>query len=92
LSYFHPDIPEESKVCYRSKDGKEEKIFDVLEWLAAMCSHVPNKGEQMVRYYGYYSNVSRGKKKKQDQDELIPSIKDQDEPSKESRKNWGRLI
>ena len=38
-------IPEESKVIYKSKDGKEEKIFDALEWLAAMCSHVPNKGE-----------------------------------------------
>jgi hypothetical protein len=47
-------IPEESEVIYRSKDGKEEKVFDALEWLAAMCSHVPNKGEQMVRYYGYY--------------------------------------
>ena len=42
-------IAEESKVIYRSKDGKEERVFDALEWLAAMCSHVPNKGEQMVR-------------------------------------------
>ena len=50
-------IPEESKVVYRSKDWKSEKTFDALEWLAAMCSHVPNKGEQMVRYNGYYSNV-----------------------------------
>jgi len=25
--------------------SKEEKVFDALEWLAAMCSHVPNKGE-----------------------------------------------
>jgi hypothetical protein len=25
-----------------------------------MCSHVPNKGEQMVRYYGYYSNEGMG--------------------------------
>jgi hypothetical protein len=41
MTYF----PEDSKVVYRSKDGKEEKIFDALEWLAAMCSHVPNKGE-----------------------------------------------
>jgi len=24
-------------------------LFNALEWLAAMCSHVPNKGEQMVR-------------------------------------------
>jgi hypothetical protein len=35
-------IPEESKVSYQSKDGKEEKVFDALEWVAAMCSHVPN--------------------------------------------------
>jgi len=44
-------------------------MFDAPEWLAAMCSHVPNKGERMVRYCGYYSNVSRGKRKKQDLDE-----------------------
>ena len=43
-------IPEESKVIYQSKDGKAEKVFDALDWLAATCSHVPNKGEQIVRY------------------------------------------
>jgi len=88
MTYF----PEDSKVVYRSKDGKEEKIFDAIEWLAAMCSHVPNKGEQMVRYYGYYSNVSRGKRKKADHDELIPSILEAEGSSKEYRKNWARLI
>jgi len=46
----------------------------------------------MVRYYGYYSNVSRGKRKKQNQDELIPCILEPDESSRESRKNWARLI
>jgi len=93
-------IPEESKVPYRSKDGKKKNMFDALEWLAAMCSHVPNKEEQMVRYYGYYSNVSRGKRKKQNQDVLIPCILEPvedpdfggDESSRESRKNWARLI
>jgi hypothetical protein len=39
-------LPEESKAIYRSKDGKEEKVFDALEWLASMGSHVPDKGEQ----------------------------------------------
>jgi hypothetical protein len=29
-------IPEESKIIYQSKDGKEEKVFDALEWPAAM--------------------------------------------------------
>ena len=93
-------IPEESKVVYQSKDGKEEKIFDALEWIAAMCSHVPNKGEQMVRYYGYFSNVSRGKRKKNARDGLIPSILEPvedpdfsgDGPSREYRRNWARLI
>ena len=80
-------IREESKVVYQSKDGKERKTFDALEWLAAMASHVPNKGEQMVRYYGYYSNVSRGKRKIQEKDETIPSILEPDGSSKERRKN-----
>jgi hypothetical protein len=45
---------------------KKEKIFDALDWLTAMTSHVPNKGEQMLRYYGHYSNacpVAFGKRK-----------------------------
>jgi hypothetical protein len=67
-------------------------MFDALEWLAAMCSHAPNKGEQMVRYYEYYSNVSRGKRKKEDQDCLIPCILESERSSKEYRKNGARLI
>ena len=85
-------IPQESSVIYRSKDGKEEKVFDALEWLAAMWSHVPNKGEQMLRYYGYYSNVSRGKRKEENQDEWIPCILESEESSKERRTNWAKLI
>ena len=40
----------------------------------------------------FYSNVSRGKRKKQDQDGLIPSILEADGSSKEHRKNWAKLI
>jgi hypothetical protein len=56
-------LAEPSKVVYRAKDGTGEKVFDALEWLAAMPSHILDRGEQMVRYYGYYRNVSRGKRK-----------------------------
>ena len=73
-----------------------------MEWLAAMpgaaklcedcCSHVPNKGEQMVRYYGYYSNVYRGKRRQENQYELISCILEPDGFSKEWRKSWARLI
>jgi len=85
-------IPEELKVIYQSKDGKQEKLFDALEWLAAMCSHVPNRGEQMVRYYGYYSNVSRGRRIKEEQDHLIPCIMESEGSLKDYHKNWARLI
>jgi hypothetical protein len=52
-------LAEPSKVVYRAKDGTEGKVFDApvsstgqaLEWLAAMGSHIPDRGEQRVRYY-----------------------------------------
>ena len=51
---------ETGQVEYQSKNGLQTKAFDALEWLAAMCSHVPGKGEQMVRHYGYDSPAPAG--------------------------------
>jgi len=67
-----------------------EKVFDAPEWLAAMTSHVPNKGEQMVRYYDHHSNASRGLRQKKNLDDLIPSILEP-EDFKPNR-TWARLI
>jgi len=83
---------ETGQVEYRSKDGKETKMLHALEWLAAMCSHVPNKGEQMVRYYSYYSNVVRGKRKKSGTDDPIRYMLEPELTDKAFRRNWGRLI
>ena len=77
---------------YQSKDGKETKVFDALEWLAAMCSHVPGKGEQMVRYYGYYSNKSRGMRRQAGKEDDVPALINSDLSIKEFRRNWARLI
>ena len=45
----------------------------------------------MVRYYGYYSNKCRGRRKKAATDDIVPSIS---EPTAcfASRKSWARLI
>ncbi|MDO8722690.1 MAG: transposase [Syntrophales bacterium] len=72
--------------------GETTKSFPALEWLAAMCSHIPNRGEQMVRYYGYYSNVSRGKRQKEGLDDAIPCILEPQGNEKAFRKSWARLI
>jgi hypothetical protein len=42
--------------------------------------------------YGFYSNVARGKREKNEQDELIPSIIEPDGSSGGYKRNWARLI
>jgi len=37
----------------------------LLQWSVQITAHIPNKGEQLARYYGAYSNVSGGKRKKE---------------------------
>ena len=46
----------------------------------------------MVRYYGYYSNKSRGLRKKAGTDDQVPALVDSDISRKAFRKNWARLI
>jgi hypothetical protein len=57
-----------------------------------MSSHIPNRREQMVRYYGYYSNVSRGKRQKEGNDDAVPSLIESQGDEKIFRRNWARLI
>ncbi|MBI4632450.1 MAG: transposase [Deltaproteobacteria bacterium] len=82
----------EGTVLYTAKDGNDRKVFDAEEWLAAMCSHVPTWGEQMVRYYGWYSNVLRGKRRKESKQDVIPCIIEADRAPAACRKSWARLI
>ena len=59
------DIPQIlSALIYHSKDGKEKKTYSALEWLAAMGTHVPDRYQQCVRYYGAYANSTRGRLRK----------------------------
>ncbi len=52
------------KVIYRSKRSwhtkQNFKIFTAVDFIAAVVEHIPPKGQQTVRYYGRYSNKSRG--------------------------------
>ncbi|MBC8387962.1 MAG: transposase, partial [Actinobacteria bacterium] len=34
--------------------------------MAALVSHIPDRGGQTVRYYGFYSNATRGRLKKEE--------------------------
>jgi hypothetical protein len=47
----------------RGRGGETEaataRIFPALDFLAALCTHVPDSGQQLVRYYGAFSNARR---------------------------------
>ena len=43
---------------------REVETFDPLEFLARVIMHIPEPRRHLVRYYGWYSNVSRGKRRK----------------------------
>ena len=63
LTFLEP----EGKVGYRwGRDGagQEREVMDYLELIARVTSHIPDKGQVMVRYYGLYANAHRGKVKK----------------------------
>jgi len=56
-----------------------------------MTIHNPDQFEQIVRYYGFYSNFSRGFRQKENQDALIPCVIESEKNAKLNR-NWARLI
>ena len=61
LSFLEP----EGKVGYRPGQGAgDQETMDYLEFIARVTSHIPDKGQVMVRYYGLYANAHRGKARK----------------------------
>jgi len=55
----------EGKVCYQyGEDAGEVERTDYLEFIARVVSHIPDKGQVTVRYFGLYANAHRGKVRK----------------------------
>ena len=68
----------------------EERI-DYLEFIARVTSHIPDKGQVMIRYYGLYSNAHRGKMRKSHEAANPFLIIEQEEPFVPS-KGWAEMI
>jgi hypothetical protein len=55
----------EAQVGYRyGQEASEVERMDYLEFIARVTSHIPDKGQVTVRYFGLYSNAHRGKVRK----------------------------
>ena len=77
-------------VIYRSKKGTV--AYDPVDWLAAITSHIPDKGAQNVHYYGAYSNKSRGLRKKEQEAGNKILVPDSIPLRKTCTKSWAALI
>ena len=80
------------QVVYQyGKHSGETKYMDYLEFIARVTSHIPDKGQVMIRYYGLYANAHRGKKKKAGVDPSCPPIIE-DEASFIPSSGWAEMI
>ncbi|MBM3789631.1 MAG: transposase [Acidobacteria bacterium] len=74
------------------------EVFDPLDFIAEITQHIPDPGAQQIRYYGWYSNRSRGDRAKA----LAPATTPLPQPTdtedndpawrKKCRMRWAALI
>jgi hypothetical protein len=48
--------------------------FAAVEFIARLVAHIPDKGQVMQRYYGYYANRTRGARRKAEEAGARPSV------------------
>jgi len=91
----------EGTVIYRTKNStganRNEVLFDPLDFIAAVTSHIPNRGEHLVQYYSYYSSVQRSRRRRQETEKQplgpIPiPLSDDIAAAKTARGTWARFI
>jgi len=84
--------------------GDVAEAFDPAEFLVRVIMHIPEPRRHLVRYYGAYSNVSRGKRRRQTEtaigvspcdSEQAPSARadrDHSPDARALRRSWAQLI
>jgi hypothetical protein len=65
--------------------------MDYLESIARVTTHIPDKGQVVIRYYGLYSNAHRGKERRRGQTTSVPPILSAPPPRRASP-GWRELI
>jgi hypothetical protein len=77
----------------KTDDFDETRLFDPLEFLAELSSHIPNVWEQTTRYYGIYAARTRGAEKSSTPKNTLPSLGDEPpEPKSPVSKYWATWI
>ena len=94
---------------YRRKGGHEDpalqldpvETFDPAEFLARVIMHIPEPRPHLVRYYGWYSNVARGRRRREEEsgcgcgrgsDHSSGRKRDDGPDARAMRRSWAQLI
>jgi hypothetical protein len=82
----------QGRVRYQyGKEAKETERMDYLEFIARVTSHILDKGQVTIRYFGLYANAHRGKVKKASQMPVaLGMIEEELRPI--PSKSWAALI
>ena len=91
-------FPEPVSGDLRAGVNRNFQVFDPLDFLAEVTQHIPNKGEHTIRYYGWYSNKSRGMRAKlaataKNIETVVEADEEEDTPFRKTcRSRWAALI
>ena len=82
----------EGEVCYRYGEKPQEvERMDYLDFIARVTSHIPDKGQVTVRYFGLYAGAHRGKVRKR-QPHKPPFLIIEEESPRVPRRGWAEMI
>ncbi len=69
------------------------ETLDVLEFLARVASHIPDKGQVFQRYYGWYASRTRGIRRRAGTEEQQTVYAEPvPVPLREARRRWAELL
>ncbi len=102
-------VKEYGTVIYRTKYneywGENIKLFKAIDFIAELTQHIPPKRKHLIRYYGLYSNRTKGKAVKdgslakfgykvtsERKTSKNPEHKMETVSAKASQRSWARLI
>ena len=89
-------FPEPTGDGMQAGPKRNYQILSPLDFLAEFTQHIPPKGSHLVRYYGWYSNKSRGMRKKAAAEASAePSSESEDSASAAASRcsqSWAMLI
>jgi len=93
-------FPDQNGDGMQSGPKRNYQILPPLDFLAEFTQHIPAKGSHLIRYYGWYSNKSRGMRKKaaeaagsaEDVEDSSATVGAEEASSSRSRQSWAMLI